>query len=158
MSDCNVHDCELVGQLFEEAATNRPGIVQVSGDGAYDSHESYDLIEDYTRGEATITIPPRKTAVCAIERDNPTAHFNQQRDTNVKNVQDLGQEEWKKEYGYHRRSLAETTMHRFKKIFTGTLSRRTKARQRSEMRIKCSMLNVRIRVARPKSEPKTARQ
>jgi hypothetical protein len=121
-----------VGQLFEEAATNRLNIVQVSGDGAYDSQEAYDLIEEYTQGEATVTIPPGKTAVCAVERDNPNAHFNQQRDTNVKNVQKLGQEEWKKEYGYHRRSLAETTIYRFKKTFTGTLSRRTNARQRAE--------------------------
>jgi hypothetical protein len=153
LTTSEVHDCECVDWVFEEAALSRSNIVQASGDGAYDQHATYDSIEDHTQHNATITIPPRSNAVLAEERDNPNLPFNEQRNNNVELVNRLGAKEWKEQFGYHRRSIAETGMHRFKKIHGGGLARITLARQRSEVRIKCRMLNQMIEIARPISVP-----
>ena len=98
---------------------------------------------------------PEAMPVLAAERDNPNLPFNEQRNNNVELVNTLGQKEWKEQFGYHRRSIAETGMHRFEKIHGGGLSRITLARQRSEVRIKCHMLNQMIEIARPISSPVT---
>ena len=39
------------------------------------------------------------------------------RDENLRRIRKAGRKRWKQESGYHRRSLAETAMFRFKTIF-----------------------------------------
>jgi hypothetical protein len=60
-------------------------------------------------------------------------------------------EEGVEESGYHRRSLAETAMFRFKTIFGDHLNARETQRQKSEARIKCSALNRMTRLGMPDS-------
>ncbi|MHC5721512.1 MAG: IS5/IS1182 family transposase, partial [Nostoc sp.] len=50
-----------------------------------------------------------------------------------------GRKKWKRDFGYHRRSLAETTMFRFKAIFGGNLSTRKFDNQAAELLVKCRM-------------------
>ena len=52
---------------------------------------------------------------------------------------------------YHRRSLAETTMYRYKTIFGGHLSARTIEHQIVEARIKCKILNKMTQLGKPES-------
>jgi hypothetical protein len=54
---------------------------------------------------------------------------------------EVGRDGWKKETGYHRRSLAETAMMRLKTIFSGRLKVREWRRQGTELRVRCAALN-----------------
>jgi hypothetical protein len=58
---------------------------------------------------------------------------------------------WKKLKGYHRRSLAETGMYRFKIIFGRDLKSRTIQGQQSEVYIKSKALNIMTRLGMPES-------
>ena len=53
----------------------------------------------------------------------------------------MGVENWKKLNKYHRRSLVETAFYRFKQILGDKLMSRTYDAQRSEVSIKCRILN-----------------
>ena len=51
--------------------------------------------------------------------------------------------------GYHRRSLAETTMFRLKTAFGGKVTSRKMNRQVNEPKVQCLVLNRMIQVAKP---------
>lgn len=121
-------------------------IEQVSGDGAYDKRKCYDKIA--ARG-AKPTIPPRKDAVrWEEEPDGPQKH---PRNQVLERIDQVGRQQWKQESGYHRRSLAETTMFRFKTIFGATLRRRLFDNQAVELFLKCAALNRMIQLGKPNS-------
>ena len=63
-----------------------------------------------------------------------------------------GRKLWKKLTGYHRRSLAETAMFRFKQLFGNNLRSRNLKKQRAETRAKCEALNVMTKLGMPKGE------
>jgi IS5 family transposase len=121
-------------------------IEQVSGDGAYDKRKCYDAIA--ARG-AKPTIPPRKDAV--LWEDDPERGAVHPRNQVLKRIEEVGRQQWKQESGYHRRSLAETTMFRFKTVFGGTLRRRRFANQAVELFLKCAALNRMIQLGQPDS-------
>jgi adenine-specific DNA methylase len=52
-----------------------------------------------------------------------------------------GSEAWKKETGYHWRSLNEVVMFRYRKIFIGELEVGTSKNQETEVMLKCLTLN-----------------
>jgi len=58
---------------------------------------------------------------------------------------------WKREFGYPRRSMAETTMFRFKTILGANLSARQFDNQAVELFIQCGVLNRLIQTAKPDS-------
>jgi len=66
-------------------------------------------------------------------------------------IEEVGRAEWKRESGYHRRSLAETMMFRFKTIFGDTCSRRTFSNQASELLLACAALNRMTHLGMPDS-------
>ncbi len=82
---------------------------QLSADGIYDTHECYDAV--HRRGGKLVT-PPRKNAVLP-PKETP-AH---PRHKAIRDCQAWGRKRWKKRRHYHRRSLAETAMFRFKITF-----------------------------------------
>ncbi len=57
----------------------------------------------------------------------------------------------KRESGYHRRSLSETTMFRLKVIFGGKLRRRKFDSQAVELFVQCAMLNPMIQYGKPEN-------
>ena len=73
------------------------------------------------------------------------------RDQNLRHIRRVGRKRWKQATSYHRRSLAETAMFRFKIIFGNTLSARTLPRQITEARIKCAALNRMTQLGMPDS-------
>ena len=64
-----------------------------------------------------------------------------------------GKISWKKESDYHKRSLVETWMYRFKTTFGGKLSSRKFKNQIIEAGIKASMLNRMTQLGMPDSYP-----
>ena len=56
-------------------------------------------------------------------------------------VRRRGRREWKKQVGYHRRSLSETAMYRMKTCFGEHLKNREMPNQQTEVRLRCKILN-----------------
>ena len=119
---------------------------QASGDGAYDSFENYNLL--HKRG-AKITIPPRENAKTRQHGNCKSPPLV--RDKIVREIRKLGRVKWKKENGYHRRSLAETMMFRFKQCFGGNLHAIIFESQAAEAIIKCNILNKLTSLGMPDS-------
>ena len=122
------------------------GIEQVSADGAYDQRKCYDAIRERN---ARAAIPPRKGAKIWQHGNSKAERHN--RDENLRRIRKVGRKAWKRESHYHRRSLAETTMFRFKTIFGGNLSSRKFDNQAVELFIKCAALNRMIQICKPDS-------
>jgi transposase len=137
----DVHDGEVLNDLLEQIEGE---IEQVSTDGAYDHSHCYDEIAE--RGAKPV-IPPRKDAV--IWQHGNCKAPPHPRDENLRYIRKHGRKKWKRDANYHRRSLAETTMFRFKAIFGGNLSSRKFDNQAVELFIKCAALNRMIQIAKP---------
>jgi hypothetical protein len=73
------------------------------------------------------------------------------RDAAVLRGREVGRDEWKKEAGYHRRSLAETAMMRLKTIFSDRLKGREWSRQETELRLRCAAMNKMTALGMPLS-------
>ncbi|PSB49488.1 IS5/IS1182 family transposase [Cyanosarcina cf. burmensis CCALA 770] len=139
----NLSDDEALADILDGIEQE---IEQVSGDGAYDKRKCYEAIA--TR-EASSTIPPRKDAV--MWEDDPETGEVHPRNRVLQRIDEVGRQQWKQESGYHRRSLAETTMFRFKTIFGGTVRRRLFDNQAVELFLKCAALNRMIQSGKPQS-------
>jgi hypothetical protein len=120
------------------------------GDGAYDTEGCY--AANLKHGSMPI-IPPHRNAVFHKE-GLPSMEV---RNNNLLEIVGLGGDDqarklWKKLKGYHRRSLAETAISRFKRMFGGDLKSRIVETQRAEANAKCQVLNTMTRLGMPKSE------
>jgi Transposase DDE domain len=135
-----VADCDKLADLLPE----RDAITTVYGDGAFDNQKSYDSIVG--RG-ALPRIPPRHGAALT---KHPSPGMSA-RNMNIQALWFWGRKLWKEKSGYHRRSLAETTIGRFKSTFGGTLRSRRVARQVTEVRIKAQILNRMTHLGMPDS-------
>ncbi len=100
----DVSDDQVFGDLLDGVEGD---ITQVSGDGAYDKCKCY---EQASQVGAKTTIPPRKDAV--IWQHGNCRRTPHPRDENLRRIRQVGRKTWKRESGYHRRSLSETTMKR----------------------------------------------
>ncbi len=144
LTEAGVDDAQAGGQLLKET----PGpLEQVSGDGSYDKRKFYDACVE--RNVKHITVPPQRNA--RIWQHGHSAKPPLPRDQNLRRIRRIGRKRWKQESGYHRRSLAETAIFRFKTIFGNTLSARTLSRQITEARIKAAALNRMTKLGMPNS-------
>lgn len=135
------------GEAFPDLLKNTPDAVsQVSADGAYDQRRCYEAIK--LRG-AKATIPPRKGAKIWQRATSKTDRCD--RDENLRRIRKIGRKKWKQECGYHRRSLAETMMFRFKTIFGDRLNTRDIDNQFKELLVKCAVLNRMTHLGMPDS-------
>ena len=125
----------LLGEVEGEVA-------EVLGDGAYDVQGCYRAIHE--RGARSV-IPPKKRA-----RVRGGPEFRD-RDAAVLRGREVGRDAWKREAGYHRRSLAETAMMRFKTIFSDRLKAREWRRQQTELRVRCAAMNRMTSLGMPQS-------
>jgi IS5 family transposase len=144
LTEASVDDAAMVEPLLEQTEA---AVEQLSADGAYDKEKVYTTAQ--TQGVATVTIPPRRDA--RMWQHGKCAAPPHPRDVNLRRIRDVGREQWKEASGYHRRSLAETTMFRSKTIFGDHLDAREVARQKTEARIKCAALNRMTRLRMPDS-------
>jgi transposase len=138
----NTNDCEAVAALNKNI---KGKIRKVIADGAYDTEEVYQLMDK--RG-AQAVIPPAVTSKAQHELKKKTRYkdYLKQRDTTIKRIRKeadfrTGLKQWKKESGYHKRSLIETCMFRFKKLFGFYLQQKTENGRENEIIAKVNVLN-----------------
>ena len=120
---------DLLAQVEEEVA-------QVSGDGGYDRRNCYEAIG---ARQAQATIPPQHNA--KIWQHGNTKAERVARDENLRRIRQIGRGAWKRESGYHRRSLAETARFRLKTIFSDRVTARGFAGQAAQLSVRCAALN-----------------
>jgi IS5 family transposase len=139
----SVHDSQEVPDLLAQV---EGAVAQVSGDGAYDRRTCYDAIRER---QARAAIPPQHNA--KIWQHGNTKAQRLARDENLRRIRQIGRAAWKRECGYHRRSLAETTMFRLKTIFGDRVSARSFAGQATQLLVRCATLNRLTQLGMPDS-------
>lgn len=139
----SVSDGEMLPELLEAVAGE---VSQVSADGAYDQRKVYDAINEL---QAEAAIPPRRGARIWQHGNSKTERLV--RDENLRSIRKSGRKKWKQESNYHRRSLAETTVFRYKTIFGEKSQSRKIENQFTEMFIKCATLNRMTHLGMPDS-------
>ena len=144
LSEASLDDAEAGKQLLIETSGE---IEQIDADGSYDKRKFYEASQ--RRGVKHIIVPPRRNAKIWQHGNSKKAPLP--RDQNLRGIRQLGRKKWKQEVGYHRRSLAETAVFRFKIIFGNTLSTRTLPRQITEARVKAVALNRMTQLGMPDS-------
>ena len=77
------------------------------------------------------------------------------RDETIRAIRKRGRRGWKHDSGYHRRSVAETQIGRYKQMIGDTLRARTLTNQQTETRLGCALLNRMRALAKPESYPLT---
>lgn len=147
LTENKVADCEVYPEFLEAMPRS---VERTFGDGAYDTKRCYEA--NIKHGSIPI-IPPNRNAVL---RGNKSPSMKV-RDTHLLEISGLGEDDdarelWKKLKGYHRRSLAETAMFRFKKIFGNDLKSRVPETQKAESWAKCKALNIMTSLGMPESE------
>ena len=145
LTENNVSDDAAVKVLLEQIEQE---IVKFAADGAYDKRKVYDSLNAHSPA-VTILIPPRKNA--RIWKHGNTKAERLKRDENLRSIRTQGRKEWKKDSGYHIRSLAETTMFRLKTIFGNELSTRLLETQTTQALVRCAALNKMTHLRMPQS-------
>ena len=140
LTDLGIQDCEGFPLLINEIDKK---IETVIGDGAYDRYAGYELAQEK---EFELIAPPRidakPTRECTSQKHGKRMiKVLKKRDDFIDRIREIGRKEWKKEVGYHRRSLAETAMFRMKTLLGNKLKTRTMAHQQTETAIRCLVLN-----------------
>ncbi|MBL8172363.1 MAG: IS5/IS1182 family transposase, partial [Acidobacteria bacterium] len=98
---------------------------------------------------APSAIPPRKGA--KIWQHANTKAERHMRDENLRRIRKVGRKQWQRESNYHRRSLAETQVFRFKTIFGDRLQTRQIDNQFKELLLKSAILNRMTHLGMPDS-------
>ena len=145
----NIQDCQGLPLLLDEIKVE---VNKVIGDGAYDRFSCYEQME---RRRYVGIFPPQRNASTSEEHKKYKKGISEtailKRDEMVKKVRRWGRKQWKKKCGYHKRSLAETAMFRFKKILGSRLSSRILEKQQVEIMIKSNILNKITGLGMPRS-------
>lgn len=149
LTAAGVHDAQVIEPLLEPV--DQP-LASVAADGAYDRKNVYRAVQARSP-TAQIAIPPRRDA--KIQQHGNTHASPLPRDENLRTIRCQGRAPWKRESGYHRRSLAETAVFRFKTIFGDWLSARLWETQVCQFQIRCRALNRMTHLGMPDSYPVT---
>ncbi|QJR81704.1 IS5 family transposase [Alteromonas pelagimontana] len=127
MSMENVGDNQVLPSLLNPL---RRRIDQLSADGAYDTKGCHQLL---MKKKVAASIPPRENAGFWQE--------GHPRNNAVKALKAGKLADWKQESGYHRRSLSETAMYRYKTLVSNRLSLRSHNAQVAEMMVGVKIMN-----------------
>ena len=131
VSTCQKHDSALLADVLDVA--NPKPRTTVIGDGAYDRRTCYAAAR---KRRVHLITPPGKRAI--IHHD--IGWFD--RDKAIEECRFLGHAQWKRATGYHRRSLAESAMHRLKAAFGPGLRSRLWTNQVSEALLRAHIMNL----------------
>jgi IS5 family transposase len=144
----DVSDAEALPDLLQDVPVE---IEQVSADGAYDQRKCYDTLNKHG---AKAVIPPRKGAKIWQHANSKADRHS--RDENLRRIRKVGRKEWKRESNYHRRSLAETQVFRFKTIFGDRLQTRQIDNQFKELMLKSAIMTAIAPWLRPQAAPRAS--
>jgi len=139
------HDAQSVPGLLEQI--EQP-IASLTGDGGYDKRLTYQAVQARAP-TARLAIPPRRNARIWQHGNSPAAALP--RDQNLRFIRKHGRQAWKEHMDYHRRSLAETSMFRFKTLFGEHLRNRLLATQNTQVRIRAAIMNQMTHLGMPDS-------
>jgi len=145
LTENSISDDAVVKDMLEQIEQT---LLACTADGAYDKRKVYDSLNAHSP-EVNILIPPRKNA--RIWKHGTTKTERLKRDENLRAIRKGGRKEWKKNSGYHVRSLAETTMFRLKTIFGSELSARLLETQTTQALVRCAALNKMTHLGMPQS-------
>jgi hypothetical protein len=132
----NEEDDASVGSKMLDGKTG--SIVRFQGDGAYDK---FGFREVLGSGIEQIIPPPKNAVIQKDKGKKPLPDSLIQRNRALEYINEHGSKSWKEQNGYHRRSLNEVVMFRYKRIFGGELDARTLKNQKTEVKLKCLTLN-----------------
>ena len=152
--DGMIHAAEMTTNGVDDASMVKPVLEKIKGqvkkfggDGGYDKTKVYDVLE---KKKIKSIIPPQKNA--RIGKHGNCRGHTKPRDRAIRYIRLHGRKKWKKVFGYHKRSIAETTMFRYKTILGDKLQSRTFERQCVEVLLSCKILNKMALCGMPKSE------
>jgi IS5 family transposase len=135
LTENSISDDAVVKDLLAQIEQT---LLSCAADGAYDKRRVYDALNEHSP-EVQILIPPRKNA--RIWQHGNSKEERLKRDETLRYIRKHGRQQWKKDAGYHIRSLAETIMFRLKIIFGDKLSARLLETQTTQALIRCMALN-----------------
>ena len=147
LTENSISDDAVVKQMLEQIEQT---LLSCAADGAYDKRRVYEVLKVHSP-EVEILIPPRKNA--RIWQHGNSKEERLKRDENLRYIRKHGRQQWKKDSGYHIRSLAETIMFRLKIIFADKLSARLLETQTTQALIRCLALNRMTHLDMPESYP-----
>jgi len=147
LTENSISDDAVVKQMLEQIEQT---LLSCAADGAYDKRRVYEVLNAHSP-EVEILIPPRKNARIWQHANSKQARLK--RDENLRYIRKHGRQPWKKDSGYHIRSLAETIMFRLKIIFADKLSARRLETQTTQALIRCLALNRMTHLGMPESYP-----
>lgn len=143
------NDKDDASQLEPVLAQIEVAIDKFSGDGAYDKSKVWDIL--YQAGIEGV-IPPQRNAVLWNDKNGTLKEHDRNKillEIAQYDDYEQGRKQWKEDSGYHRRSLSETAMFRFKKIFGSELYSRKMETQQIEAQIKIAVLNRMTAIGMP---------
>jgi hypothetical protein len=145
VTDSAQRDHTVLAPMLETIASQTDvEIDSVHADGAYDKRACYDALEHHG---AWPVIPPWRRA--HIWKHGNSAGTPHPRDVNLRYMRQHGRSAWYCFSGYHRRSLAETTMQRLKTIFGDRVLSKSLEAQRAELLLRCRALNLMTQCGMP---------
>lgn len=130
LTEEDVGDVSAVPHLLDQI---EGALDAITADGAYDG-EPTDQVVAERHPEAAVIIPPRSTAVLSTTAVT-------QRDRHIEAIATDGRMSWQRASRYHRRSLVETGMFRYKTIIGRRLYAKSLPNQRAEAKVACNVLN-----------------
>jgi IS5 family transposase len=145
LTENSISDDAVVKQMLEQIEQT---LLSCAADGAYDKRRVYEALKAHSP-EVEILIPPRKNA--RIWQHANSQEKRLKRDENLRYIRKHGRRQWKEDFGYHIRSLAETIMFRLKTIFGDRLSARLLETQTTQALIRCLALNRMTHLGMPES-------
>jgi hypothetical protein len=150
---------QLTPAYADDARQLKPLLAQIKtpvarcyADGAYDRWHAHRLLAYPSAGQPSsieAIIPPRDSA--QIKKSKRRYRHIEARNQRVQQMKKIGRKKWKQQSGYHRRSLVETAMARFKRIIGPQLQAREWNRQKVEVQIGCAILNRMTHLGMPQS-------
>lgn len=143
----NGEGCGDAQQVPDLLAQVESPIGRFSGDGAYDAYEVWSILKQ--RGIEGL-IPPKENAIYWVDEYDQLLDLD--RNKILERIEQIGRKAWKIESAYHRRSLSETAMGRYKAIFGSEMYSRKFENQKTEAAIKIKCLNRMTATGMPNSK------
>lgn len=126
-------------------------VKKVYADGAYDQSPFYKILYEQ---HIEAIIPPRKNARVQNLEEKPWLKHRNQAITTMLEVEESHQhrkKRWSNHSGYGKRSLVETSISRFKRLFTGEFRSRKISTQKAELYAKSLVMNKMTSLGMPES-------
>ena len=151
VSTNHVSDGEMLPDLL--AAEGAP-LAQVTGDGIYDEWRCWAAVAERPERPRAVFPPPRPRSGpkrARIKQHGNCAAPPLDRDAAIRAIRRVGRAQWKRDTGYHQRSLIETAVSRLKTLFGPCVSAHTFDGQATEVFLRCVALNRMAQLGLPNS-------